>query len=196
MFQAATQNCEPKFSVCCSNKTSYENDVLAGHPLGRPLILSAVRDLALLAARKKLENNFLAAIQARLPVILGGRKDQPVPWQNFIRSALGKDLIASIRIHFQRRSLALVDFSRDLDAHAGISSGEVCLRAHRRAANEQGRGADNKYLCCVVQRAVVIFHSGPQIPSSSGPEGLRKHPERQHGGTMQALCHKGNQLTR
>jgi hypothetical protein len=81
-----------------------ENDGLAGNPCGRPLIFTAIGDLAFLAAGHKLENDFFAAVQAGPSVILGGRKDQPVSSQNLVGPVLGEDLIATIRIHFQRWS--------------------------------------------------------------------------------------------
>jgi hypothetical protein len=117
------------------------NRRLAGNPRWWPLIFSAIGDLAFFTAGHKLENNLFAADQAGPSVILGGRKDQPVTFQNFVCPALGEDLITPIRIHFQRRSLAIVRLSSDFNAHAIISSRKDCLRLNRRAAKNQTCGA-------------------------------------------------------
>jgi hypothetical protein len=121
-----------------------EDCVSAGNPRGRPLIFSAVGDLAFFAVGQELENNLFAAVQAGPSVILGCREDQPVSSQNFIRTVNGKDLIAAIGIHFQRWSRAALSLSVDLDADAVISSGEVGLRARRGAAQNQDPSADDE----------------------------------------------------
>jgi hypothetical protein len=121
-----------------------EDCVLSGNPRRRPLIFSAVGDLASFAVGQELENNLLAAVQAGPSMILGGRENQPVTSQNFIRSVDGKDLIAAIGIHFQRWSRAVLRLSVDLDADAVISSGEVGLRARRGAAQSQDPSADDE----------------------------------------------------
>ena len=121
------------------------NFVLAGHPGWRPLIFSAIGDLAFFTAGEKFENNHFVAVEARPSVILGGGKEQPVPSQNFVRAVLGKDLIAPVRIHFDGRSRAMVRLSSDFDAHAFIGSRKGCLRPRRRAAEEKAYGAHNEY---------------------------------------------------
>lgn len=122
-----------------------ENFVLAGNPGWRPLIFSAIGDLAFLAAGEKLKNNHFVAVEASPSVILGGRKDQPMSSQNFVRAVLGKDLITPVRIHFNGRSRARVRLSSDFDAHALIGSGEGGLRPRRRAAEEETYGTNNEY---------------------------------------------------
>ncbi len=111
-----------KAAIKCGTQQDSENGVLAGNPRGRPLIFPAIGDLAFFAAGDELENNLFAAVQAGSPVILGGRKDEPVSSQNFVRAALGQDLITTIGIHFQGRSRAVVRLSRDFNAHAIIGS--------------------------------------------------------------------------
>lgn len=76
------------------------NFVLAGNPGWRPLIISPIGDFAFFAAGEKFKNNHLVAVEARPSVILGGGKDQPVSFQDFVCAVLGKDLIAAVRIHF------------------------------------------------------------------------------------------------
>jgi len=120
------------------------NYALAGNPRWRSLIFSAIGDYAFFAAGHKLENNLFAAVQARPSVILGGREDQPVSPQNFVRPALGEDLITPIRIHFQGRSRAVVRLSTNLNAHAIIGSRKRCLRPRRRAAEDEGYGTHDE----------------------------------------------------
>jgi hypothetical protein len=136
-----------------------ENDALPGNPRWRPLIFPAIGDLAFFAAGHKLENNLFAAVQAGPSVILGGGKNQPVPFQNFIRPALGEDLIAPIGIHFQGRSGAVVRLSSNFDAHAIISSREGILRPGRCAAEQQADGADDENSSYLVKRQVMVSHS-------------------------------------
>jgi hypothetical protein len=121
------------------------NFVLAGNPCWRPLIFSAISDLAFFAAGDKLKNNHFGAVEASPSVILGGGKDQPMSFQNFVCAVLGKDLITPIRIHFDGRSRAMLRLSSDFDAHAFIGSRKGCLRPRRRAAEEETDGAHNDY---------------------------------------------------
>ena len=58
----------------------FESAPLAGDPGWRPLILSAISNLAFFAAGNEFENNQSAAVQAGPSVILGGGKDQPMPF--------------------------------------------------------------------------------------------------------------------
>jgi hypothetical protein len=97
--------------------------LLAGNPRRRPLVFSAIGDLAFLAARYELENNFFTAVQAGSSVILGGREDQPMSSQDFVGSVLGEDLITTVRIHLQRRCRAMVGFARNFHTYALVSSG-------------------------------------------------------------------------
>ena len=98
------------------------DEFLAGKPRGRALIFPAIDDLAFLAAGQKFENNFLAAIQSGPAMILVGGKDEPMPFQNLIRAALGKDRIAAVRIHFDRWRFAAMRLSRNLNADAIVGS--------------------------------------------------------------------------
>lgn len=122
----------------------FESAPLAGNPGWRPFVFSTIGDPALFAAGDKFENDLPAADQTGLSVVLGGGKDQPVPFQNFVRPALGEDLIAAIRIHFNRRSLASLRFPRDFNAHAVISPIEEGLCLCRLAAREQAHGTYDK----------------------------------------------------
>src|ERR1700733_8833002 len=115
----------------------FESAPLAGDPGWRPLILSAIGDLAFLAAGNEFENNQSAAVQAGPSLILGGGKDQPMPFQYFVRPALGEDLIAPVRIHFQGRSRAMVHLACDFNAYAGISPFEGRFCPRRLAAEDQ-----------------------------------------------------------
>jgi len=119
--------------------------VLAGNPGWRPLIFSAIGDLAFFAAGEKLENNHFVAVEARPSVILGGGKDQPVSFQNFVCTVLGKDLITPVRIHLDGWGRAMVRISSDLNAYAFISSRKGFLRPRRRATEEETCGAHNEY---------------------------------------------------
>ena len=86
------------------------------------MIFPAISDFAFLATGHKLENNCLAAVQTSLPMILGGRKNQPVPFQDLVGPVLGQDLITTIRIHFDGRRLALASPSGDFNTYAFIGS--------------------------------------------------------------------------
>lgn len=121
-----------------------EIGLLAGNPRGGPLVFSAIGDLALFAAGQELEDDLFASIEAGPAVILGGGEDQPVASQNCIRAVDGKDLVAPVGIHLQRRGGAVLHFSVDLDADAVIGSGEVGLRACRRAIEDQSGGGNDK----------------------------------------------------
>ena len=121
------------------------NFVLPGNPGWRALIFSAIGDLAFFAAGKKLKNNHLVAVEASPSVILGGGKDQPVPFQNFVGAVLGKDLIAPVRIHFDGWGRAMMRLPSNFDAHAFIGSRKRCLRPRRRAAEEETYCAHNEY---------------------------------------------------
>ena len=155
-------------------RSSFGKKMLAGNPRRRPLIFSAIGDLAFFAARNKLKNNFLTAVQTGPAVILGGRKDKPVSSQNFVCTMLGENLIAAIRIHFQGRGFAMARLSRDLHAHAVIGSGKGGLRPGRGAAENQAHGPEDENSGCVINHSVMISHSVPQVRESSGPEGLRR----------------------
>ncbi len=87
---------EPVPSIKSSNHGALKPKRLTRNPGWGPLIFSAIGNLAFFAARNEFENNLFAADQAGLPVILGRGKNQPIPFQNFIRAVLGKDLIAAI----------------------------------------------------------------------------------------------------
>lgn len=149
-------------------------DNLAGNPRWRSLIFPAIGDLAFYAAGNELENNLFAAVQSRPFVILGGRKDQPVSPQNLVRAALGENLIAPVRIHFQGRSLATVRLPGDFKAHAIIGSREVGLRADRHAAEEQAQSANNENFSYAIEQSVMISHSGLRVLNWRDPEGLRR----------------------
>ena len=148
-----------KAAIKCGTQQDCENDVLAGNPRGRPLIFPAIGDLAFFAAGNELENNFFAAVQAGPSVIFGGRKDQPVSSQNFVRTSLGEDLITTIGIHFQGRRRAVARLSRDFNAHAIIGSREGCLRPCRLAAEDQAHGAQEENFRYVVFRSVMASQS-------------------------------------
>jgi hypothetical protein len=106
--------------------------------------------------------------------MFGGRKDQPVSSQNFVRTALGEDLITTIGIHFQGRRRAVARLSRDFNAHAIIGSREGCLRPCRLAAEDQAYGAKEENFRYVVYRSVMASQREPRILTLSGPEGLRE----------------------
>ena len=52
--------------------------------------------------------------------------------------------------------------SRDLHAHALIGAGEGVLRSGRRAAEDQNCGANDENFGQVVERSVMVSHSGSQ----------------------------------
>jgi len=157
----------------CAKHQVFESAPLAGDPGWRPLIFSAIGDLAFFAAGHKLENDHFAAVQAGPSVILGGGKDQPMPFQDFVRPALGEDLIAPVRIHFQGRSAAMMHFARDFNAYAVIRPFEGRFRPRRLAAEDQADSSHDENLCNVVKRPVMASHSSPWVLCLSGPEGLR-----------------------
>ena len=136
---------ELEHSLCWQKPRIFASARLAGNPGWGRLIFSAIGDLAFFAAGEKLENNLFAAVEASPSVILGGGKDQPVSFQNFVRAVLGKDLITPVRIHFDGRGRAMVRLSSNFDASAFISSRKGFLRPRRRAAEEQTYGEHNEY---------------------------------------------------
>jgi hypothetical protein len=150
---------ELELSFNCAKPQIFESARLAGNPGRRPFVFSAIDDLAFLAAGNKFENDLFAAIQACPSVILGGGKDQPMPFQYFVRPALSKNLIAAIRIHFQGGSLAMVRFPCDFNAYAIISPFQGRLRLCRLATDDQAYSAHEKDFCQAVERPVMVCHS-------------------------------------
>lgn len=128
---------ELEASIQSANHGIFISEGLTGNPGWGSLIFSAIGDLTFFSAGDEFENNLFAADQAGPSVILGGGKNQPIPFQNFIGAVLGKNLIAAIGIHFQGRGCAMVRFSCDFNAHAPISSFEGRLRLGRLAVDDQ-----------------------------------------------------------
>ena len=108
----------------------------------------------------------------------------------------GEDLIAAVRIHFQGWSRARMHLPRDFRTHALVGSGEISLSPRRRAAEEQSSGANDEDSNKTVKYLVMISHSGPLVTGTA----LSRIVAASNLGrirleTMQALCHKSNQLT-
>jgi hypothetical protein len=112
-----------------------------------------------------------------------------VPFQNFVRPSLREDLIASIRIHFQGRSLAVVRFPSDFNAHASVCPIEVSLRPCRRAAEDKAYGPNNENLSNVVKQSNMVGHSRPRSQTRTVRNVCGSNLERIHIESMQALCH-------
>lgn len=84
--------------------------------------------------------------------------------QNCVRPVDCKNLIAPIRIHFQRWSRAVLQLSGDFHADAVISSGEISLSLYRNAAQDKSCNANDEKFNEDVKQMVMISHSGPQVP--------------------------------
>src|ERR1700731_3027139 len=100
-------------------------------PTVRPVGLAAVDDSALFAAGDEIENNFLAAIQPRSAVPLGGGEDQPMPFYDFICAGLAQHLVTAIRFHGQRWRPTRNRLSGDFDRRTPVSPRKVAFGANR-----------------------------------------------------------------
>ena len=92
-------------------------------------------------------------------MILGGRKNQPVPSQDLVGPMLGQDLITAIRIHFDGRCLALASLSRDFNTHAFVGPGKRRLRPDRGSTEGQAHGSDDENSSYGVDRSDMASHS-------------------------------------
>src|ERR1700730_5954790 len=109
----------------------------ARHPAIRPLVLAAINDPALFAARDEIENNFLAAIQPRSAVPLGGGEDQPMPLYDFICAGLAQHLVTAVRFQDQRRRLTRDRLPGDFDRCTPVGPGKITFGANREGGEKQ-----------------------------------------------------------